>query len=189
MSSFARFGALILAVALLAGCTGSETDTAAVSSTTSEAADGDDHDHAHDHPSEGPHHGDLIELGHDEYHAELLHPEHEEDHSDRRDDESHATDVITVYVLDSSATKTVAIEAAEVTLNLMHDGKPAQFKLPAQPTEADAGGKSSRFSSNDKELLGHFHDSDHMDGTLVVTINGKSYRGDLAHDHGDSHQH
>ena len=33
-------------------------------------------DHAgHAHPSEGPHHGDLIELGNEEYHAEILHDE------------------------------------------------------------------------------------------------------------------
>ena len=37
-------------------------------------------DHAgHAHPTEGPHGGDLIELGNEEYHAELIHPH---DHDD-----------------------------------------------------------------------------------------------------------
>ena len=32
-------------------------------------------EHEHDHPSEGPHHGSLIELGKEAYHAELVHDE------------------------------------------------------------------------------------------------------------------
>lgn len=29
----------------------------------------------HAHPSEGPHHGDLVELGNEEFHAEVVHGE------------------------------------------------------------------------------------------------------------------
>ncbi len=65
----------------------------------------------HDHPAEGPHHGSLIELGNEEYHAELV----------------HDAENVTVYILDSSASTATPIEAPELTINLMHDGKPAQF--------------------------------------------------------------
>ena len=49
----------------------------------------------HAHPSEGPHHGTLVELGNEEFHAEVVH-----------DDKS-----VTVYVLDAGATKAVPIDA------------------------------------------------------------------------------
>ncbi len=62
---------------------------------------------AHDHSSEGPHHGTLVELGKEEYHAEVV----------------HAGDVVTVYILDARAEKAVPIEATEVTINVLHDGK------------------------------------------------------------------
>lgn len=136
---------------------------------------GDHHDHDHGHPSEGPHHGELIELGAEEYHAELLH--------------DHDAGSLTIYILDSSATKQVAIEATEVTINVTHDGMPEQFTLTAQPDEGDDEGKSSRFVSTDKELAAHIDDHD-ASPKLVVSINGKSYRGDIHHDHeGHDHDH
>lgn len=129
--------------------------------------------HEHAHPSEGPHHGDLIELGNEEYHAELVH------------DESS----VTIYLLDSSAKAPLAIEASELTINLKHDGKPEQFKLAAQRQESDPEGKSSRFVSNDKELAAHIEETE-TEPKLVVTIDGKSFTGTIthSHDHGD-HSH
>lgn len=194
---------LALAAFVLSGCADpqdSGTPTATSSRTEDGHHEGDGHDHgedAHAHPSEGPHGGDLIELGNEEYHAELIHPHdhdddahpHEdgdEDHKDGDHKEGHDADHdhagITIYILDGSAKKTVAIDATEITLNLSHDGKPEQFKLAAMPTETDAEGKSSRFASGDKDLLEHFHEEE-IEGTLVLKINGKSYRGKVAHDH------
>ena len=122
----------------------------------------------HAHPTEGPHHGDLIELGNEEYHAEILH------------DESAGT--VTIYVLDSGATKQVPIDASEVTINAKHDGQPEQFKLAAAPDTNDPQGKSSCFVSNDEELAHHL-DEEGAEPRLVLTINGKSYRGVITHDH------
>lgn len=195
---------LAMAAFVLSGCADpqdSGTPTATSSTTEDGHHEGDGHDHgedAHAHPSEGPHGGDLIELGNEEYHAELIHPEghdddahphedgdHKEGHDDDGDHEGHADHDhagITIYILDGSATKTVAIDATEITLNLSHDGKPEQFKLAAMPTESDAEGKSSRFASDDKDLLEHFHEEE-IEGTLVLKINGKSFRGKVAHDH------
>lgn len=197
---------LTLAAAVgLSGC--ADPDSASTGSApVSDLPPGTTEDHAeHAHPSEGPHGGDLIELGNEEYHAELIHPEghdddahphedgdedhkdgdHKEGHDDDGDHEGHADHDhagITIYILDGSATKTVAIDATEITLNLSHDGKPEQFKLAAMPTETDAEGKSSRFTSDDKDLLEHFHEEE-IEGTLVLKINGKSFRGKVAHDH------
>lgn len=131
-------------------------------------------DHAvHAHPTEGPHHGDLIEMGNEEYHAEIL-----------RDEDAGT---VTIYVLNGAATEQVPIESTEVTINAKHDGKPEQFTLAASPDAGDHQGKSSRFVSNDEDLAHHL-DEEGAEPRLVLTINGKSYRGTISHDH-EGHDH
>jgi len=136
------------------------------------------HDHAgHDHPSHGPHDGDLVELGKEEFHAEVVH--------------NHDAGSVTIYILDSAAKKAVAIEAKQVVVNLKHEGKAEQFTLDASP-DAGETGASSRFVSTDKEFAEEL-DHDHGDATLVVTVKGKQYRGKISHDHegheGHDHKH
>lgn len=133
-------------------------------------------DHAgHAHPSEGPHHGALVELGNEEYHAEILH------------DEGAGT--VTIFVLNGSATEQIPIDAIEVTINVKHDGELEQFTLTASPDENDPQGKSSRFVSNDQELAHHLEEHD-AEPRLVLSINGKSYRGMIVHDHDhEGHDH
>lgn len=198
---------LAMTAFVLSGCADSTTSESTSSTPTTangEHHEGDGHDHGeagHEHPSEGPHGGDLIELGNEEYHAELVYPHHHEDdahahaddHTDHKEghDEhgDHHHEGVTVYILDGSAKQAVAIDATEITLNLSHDGNPAQFKLAAVPTEMDPQGKSSRFASEENDLLEHFHEEE-AEGTLVLEINGKSYRGKIAHDHeGHGHDH
>lgn len=167
-ASFVAFTLLALSLAAF-GCTGS----------TSPAPKGDDHaghDHGdHDHPTEGPHGGSLIELGEEEYHAELVH------------DEKAGT--VTIYILDAHAEKATPIEATELTINLKHDGMGEQFKLAATPEAGEPAGKSSKFTSTEAELA---EDLDHegADAQLVVNIDGKQYRGAVAHDHDhEGHDH
>lgn len=121
----------------------------------------------HGHATEGPHGGHLIELGKEEYHAEMVHDD--------------AAGTVTIYVLDSSAKKPVAIEASEIVINLKHAGKPEQFKLAASPDQGDPAGKSSRFMSNDKEL-GEDLDAEGADAQLMLEINGTQYRGAMHHE-------
>ena len=127
-----------------------------------------------EHPTEGPHHGSLIELGKEEYHAELVH------------DEKAKT--VTIYLLDGpTAKESVAADAKEVAINVKHDGKPEQFKLMAQPDERDPERKSSRFVSNDAELIEHL-DEEGSEAMLAVKIDGKSFNGKISHDH-EGHSH
>lgn len=173
MKLLASMTALSLTVALLtlAGCS---KDPASGPETAAPPATLDGHDD-HDHPTEGPHHGDLIELGNEEYHAEILH------------DEDAGT--VTIYVLNAAATGQVPIDAKEVTINARHDGKAQQFTLTASPDVSDPEGKSSRFVSNDEELA-HCLDDKDAEPRLVITINGKSYRGTIAHGHDhEEHDH
>lgn len=125
----------------------------------------------HDHPSEGPHGGELIDLGKDEYHAELVHDD--------------ATHTITIYVLDGSAKVAVPIEATELALNLLVDGKPQQFKLPAKPVSGDPAGKASCYALADQGLCTAL-ETPKTSGRLNLTIGEKSYVGKIsanAHSH------
>jgi hypothetical protein len=154
------------------GCNGPDT-----AQDDSQENPGEDH---HAHPTEGPHGGELIELGNEDYHAELLHPQ---DHAHDAHAGEHEHAGIVIHILDGSATKPVRISAAEVALNLTVDGEPKQFKLVAQSSDAD--GKASEFASSEHDLLEFFHENEHVELTLVVVVEGKSFRGTLAHDHGD----
>ncbi len=172
---------LLAAVAMsISGCqkgADSPAGTDPVSALPPDTMDGlDDHDHAaHAHPSEGPHHGDLVELGNEEFHAEVVH------------DDEHGT--VTIYILDGSATKQVATDASELIINVTHDGNPKQFLVAARPDDSDEVGKSSRFVSEDKQLAAHL-DEEAASPRLVVKIDGKAYRGEIAHSHDhEGHDH
>lgn len=127
----------------------------------------------HDHPHEGPHQGTLVELGDEEYHAEVV----------------HDADSVTVYVLDASAKQAVAIDAKELIISVLHDGTPEQVKLMASPEATDEAGKSSRFTVTDAELAGHLDDAAAAP-KLSLTIDGTAYRGEIMHDHDhEGHDH
>jgi hypothetical protein len=128
----------------------------------------------HAHPSEGPHHGHLIELGNEEYHAELTHDD--------------ATKTVTVYLLDGKAEKPVPIAEPDVIVNMVVDGSPMQAKLLANPQEGDPAGQSSRFSISDEKLLETL-EAERASGRLNVTIAGKPYTGNIEHHDHDKHEH
>jgi hypothetical protein len=129
--------------------------------------------HAHAHPTEGPHHGSLIELGKEDYHAELVH-----------DDKA---DTVTIYILDGAAAKAVPIPAKQVTLNMRAAGKPQQFTLTAVRQEGDPEGSASAFAAMGKPVCQAI-DAHGATGRLNVEIGGKMYVGKVGgHSHG--HQH
>jgi hypothetical protein len=140
--------------------------------------EGDGHVHApgeaHAHPSEGPHHGHLIELGEEEYHAELTHDD--------------ATKTVTVYLLDKEAKAPVAIADPEIMLNLVVDGQPTQVVLAAAAQEGDPAGQSSRFSITDEKVLEAL-EAPKTAGRLNVTIAGKPYVGEVVHHEHGEHKH
>lgn len=162
---------LSLSLLLAAGCTDPSASPSGATAGSS-AGGAAEATHDHDHPAEGPHHGHLIELGSDEYHAELVH------------DQSS----VTIYLLDGAAQKPVAIDSPEITINLKHDGRPEQFRLAASPEAGDPDGKSSRFVSQDAELAGHL-DDEAAAPRLSVMINGTPYSGALSHSHAEHGEH
>ena len=124
------------------------------------------------HPTAGPHGGELIELGNEEYHAEMLH------------EEGVAP---TIYLLDGSATEQVAVATPTLLLNMVVDENPTQLTFTASPENGETDGKSSRFvcaDENAEELVHH-----HGDARLSVQIDGRGFTGTLhAHDHA-GHDH
>ena len=126
---------------------------------------------AHPHPAMGPHGGTLIELGREDYHAELVHDE--------------GTGAVTIYILDASATRLVAISARRLTLNMRVAGKPRQFFLAAVPQPGDAARACSTFSATDAQLGDALH-ARAASGRLNVEIEGKVYVGAVG---GHAHPH
>jgi hypothetical protein len=155
-----------------AGCNATST------SSTSPQTHAADHDHGsgdvHEHAAEGPHHGQLIELGQGEFHAELTHDD--------------ATKTVTLYLLDKDAKQPVTIADPEITLNLVVAGKPTQVKLAASPQEGDAAGQSSRFSIADQSVIEAL-DATGTTGRLNVTISGQAYSGAVEHHEHGGHEH
>lgn len=155
-------GAALLASIALLGCEGSKPPASPSPAAQKSPAS------VHAHAEEGPHQGALVELGNEDYHAEVVHGDQGE---------------VTIYILDREAKNPVPIDAAEVVINLSHDGKAEQFKLPALAEDGDPAGKSSRFQLKDEELSEDL-DADGTAAKLVVSIEGKSYSGKIEHYHG-----
>lgn len=159
----------------LTGC--SDAPSSVSTDTTAGTAPDQSSDHAHSHPTEGPHHGALIELGAEEYHGELVHDE--------------VAGTVTVWILDSAATSTVAIDAKEITINLRRSERGEQYRLQASAEEGDPPGLSSRFISGDRGLGDDLHQED-AQAVLALSIDGRAFRGSIPHGHhhaGHGHGH
>jgi hypothetical protein len=165
-------GLTLAAIAMMvAGCPAPTTTTPAGGG----ASGGGSMGHAHEHPSQGPHHGHLIELGNnEEYHAELV--------------DDHGTHTVTIYLLDGAATGAVTSADPELAINLVVDGRPAQFALPAVPQDGDPAGGTSRYQIVDKALCDALH-ADKTTGRMNVTIAGKVFVGQIEHHAHGEHAH
>ena len=160
-------------VAVLAGCKPAADQSAPVAGAGDAGSDApivmDEMppmmDDVHGHPEHGPHGGDLVELGKEAFHVELV----------------HGDGGIAMYVLDGSATEQVPIASEKLVVSLKHDGEVASFELAANPAASDPAGQTSRFTSNDPKL-DQWLDAG-AEGAVVIQIEGKSYTGKVAHDH------
>lgn len=118
---------------------------------------------SHAHPENGPHGGELVELGNEAYHIEMVH------------EDSGAN----FYVLDGSAMTPVAIAATNLVLSLKLKGEQQSFELLAVPEATDQPGKASRFQSDDHVLTTWLEAE--AEGVIVVQIDGRSFTGKIAH--------
>jgi hypothetical protein len=168
MKTLTRLFVLTIAcgVALsLAGC-----PSAANRDAKKPTAHDHDHEHEHDHAHHGPHHGHIMEIGAEEYHAEWTH-----------DDSGK----VTFYILDSAAKKEVPIAAEDLAIDVkIGENEPVPYKLAAVNPQ---DGKSAMFQTVDKQLLGVLETlkSPGVVATLHANINGKQFDQRIQeHEHG-----
>src|SRR4051794_9691225 len=124
---------------------------------------------AHDHPETGPHSGALAEAEGEKYHAEFL--------------ADHDKKLVTVYILDGTAKKTVPIAAETVQVTLTNFKPAVQLTLKADPESGDPKGESSRFTGTHEKIA---EKADYT-GEISATIAGSPYIFKFEehdHDHG-----
>ena len=171
--------ALTAAFALvLAGCTDGNSEFTEVNHDESEVAHDDHSGHGHGH--HGPNGGEIVEVGNEEFHAEVV-----------VDEGTHRIDV---FVLGSDAKTAKPIDASEISLSFKHGDEVEDFKLTAAAIDGEPEGQSSKFTLTSEELFEELHE--HSEGaTLSFTAGGESLSGTVTHthdhgdDHGDDHGH
>jgi hypothetical protein len=164
MRSLIISGGIVAVAVAVSGCGGQSSEYHPVEKGVAVKAP-PPHEHEH-----GPHGGHLVELGEEEYHAEVVF--------------DAKTAGLTIYILDSTAKKAAPIDAKDVSLKLAIDGKNEPFKLPAVPDTGDPKGKSSRFElAGNADVKAHIKDEEDLKGAVSVMIGDKSYSGDIKHEH------
>lgn len=176
----AHIAVSVAAIVAFAGCTGKPANKQ-TAGTDAHGHDG----HGHDHAALGPHDGHILELGAEDYHAELTH-----------DDDAHR---IGVYILGGDAKTLKPIKAETVTINVAIDGKPAQYELKAAAPAGEPEGSSSYFELIHEplcQLVAGKLESKDAKAELRVTIDGTPHTAKIDvephdhhhHDHGHDHK-
>jgi hypothetical protein len=155
--------AALSATLALSGCGGQSSEYHPV--TKGVAVKTPPHEHEH-----GPHGGHLVELGEEEYHAEVVF--------------DPKTAKLTIYLLDSTAKKAAPIDAKKISLKLAIDGKTEAFEVLPMPDSGDPKGMASRFELADNaDIKGHIKDEEDLKGAVSATIGNKSFSGEIKHEH------
>ncbi len=128
---------------------------------------GNEHE-GHDHAAHGPHEGELLDVGKEEYHVELCIDE--------------AKKQMVVYLLDKQVKSYVAIDAPFLAVNLKMKGKPVQAKLKPIPQETDNKGFASCYGLVSPELIDALHDES-SDAKLAFKIGNKPFTVKIVHAH------
>ena len=153
------------------GCDGGKSDYKKADEIKKAPAAHDEHDH--DHGAKGPHGGSLVELGAEQYHAEVV-----------LDHDAHA---LRVCLLGSDAKTATPVAATE--LAIAPEGKDA-WTLKAVPQEGDGDGKASRFELIDDKIVHDLFDAKFLHGDLHITIGDTPFSGHIdMHLDADSHDH
>ena len=171
---FTRFVlALSVAASLgLAGCTPSEPAGRPfdagdnVTNTTPEAP----------HPEHGPNGGHIVELGEEEFHAEVAVDK------DRK---------LIVWLLDESMKAAKPVENGTVQILTKVDAKDVMLDLVAAPLEGETDGKCSRFELAADKLPGAVMDIEGLTGELMLKVGDKKLQNSLTggHEGHEGHAH
>ena len=148
------------------------------SGTTTDSHAHEGHDHAgHDHAHNGPHGGDIMVIGEEQYHAEW---------------KVEGMGKVTFYILDAAAKEDVPIAAEKITIDTKVNDVESSYELLAVNPSADEK-KTAQFEIVDVQLEGVLESlSDKVTATLNVDINGTPFSQKIekeAHDHDHAHEH
>ena len=175
---------LVSAVSVwLAGCNPAAPPSSTSGSGTTDSHEHEGHGHeGHDHAHHGPHGGDIMAIGEEQYHAEWKHDD--------------ATGTVTFYILDAEAKKEVPIAAEKITIDVkLGEKDPITYELLAVNPVGDEK-KTAQFEIVDQELLavieGLTPEAKGVTATLNVDINGTPFSQKIekeAHDHDHAHDH
>jgi len=164
------------------GCGQPKSDYKATQDLKKAGTSDHDHDHSshqggHTHYGAGPHGGSIIELGGDDFHAELV--------------LDHAAHALRIFLLTSDAKTPLPTKGQEVTLTM---DKNQKLSLKAVPLDGEEAGMSSRFELVDEEFIHKLVESGFLHGDLAVPIGEKTFSShlDIHFEHGDNkpdHKH
>lgn len=155
----------ILVLSFIVGTTSAQTKKSGQAGTSSVTQAAQD---SHSHAEHGPHGGEILEVGKEEYHLELCVDETKKQ--------------VVIYLMDKTLKQYVAIDQSNLVINLKMNGKPAQFKLKAIPQDVDQSGSSSCYGLASADLLSALHDKK-ADARLALKIGSKQYSVKIQHDH------
>lgn len=130
------------------------------------------HDHEHGHGEPGPHGGSLVELGEEEYHAELL-----------VDHDAHA---VKVFLLDKEGKTAVPTAASELSIDT---GNGEVLMLKPVHQESDPEGQASVFELVDDAVVHDLLDAGFIHGKLTVAIGEKTLTGGIDAHFDHDHEH
>ena len=131
------------------------------------------HDGAHLHYGAGPHGGMLLELGGEDFHAELVF-----------DHDAHA---VRIFLFKADAKTPLPSKTPAATL-LLDNNK--TITLKALPLEGEADGMSSRFELIDEAFVHEVLDKNFLHGDLKVDIDGIPFKSHLdIHFDNAKHEH
>lgn len=155
----------------MVGCDSGKSDYKKADEIKKAPAAHDEHDHA----AKGPHGGSLVELGAEQFHAEVV-----------LDHDAH---VLRVFMFGPDAKTAAPVAATE--LSIASEGKEA-WKLKAVPQEGDGDGKTSRFELIDDAIVHDLLEAKFLHGDLRITIGDTPFSGhidlhldEVHHDHKD----
>ena len=154
----------------ISGCGGGGDFKTAEQIQKEQPAHADDHGHDHGHGAEGPHHGAVVELGEEEFHAEIV-----------LDEPNHT---LKLYILGPDA-KTAATTAADSAILIPEEE--GELKLTPGPGQIE--GQYSVFQLVDEKVVHKLAEEGFLHGNLKVKVGEKDYTASVdAHFHGE-HDH
>jgi hypothetical protein len=162
-----RFAAVAVLGVALAGCN-SGGDFKAVKDLPKAAHD--DHGHSHGEHAHGPHGGELVELGKEEFHAEFV-----------VDGKAHT---LKVFLLGPDAKTAATTDASELSI-VPEGGTPIILKA----AEGQPEGKVSEFALTDEKIVHDLNEAGFIHGDLKVKIGGTPYNGHLDAHFDEDHDH